>query len=70
MMVSQINDNKKLHVLWPLKYCTKVGANLFLLTCKISQGSKILSNGKTIITQFTSDDIVLDHLIKTHVSLV
>ena len=39
MKVHQVNGSKRLHVLWPMKYCTKVGANLYSLTYKLLQGS-------------------------------
>ena len=49
-----------------MKYCTKTGVNLFSLTCKLLQGSKILSDCKNnIVVQSTSGDIVLHYYIKT-----
>ena len=45
----EIDGNKKLHILWPLIYCAKAGANLFLLTCKLLQGGKMSSDEKNNI---------------------
>ena len=50
--VREINGNKRLHVLWPVKYNAKAGANLFLLTCKLFQGCKISSNKKTYYARY------------------
>ena len=32
------------NTLWPVKFCPKIGSNLFSLTCKLSQGNKIASD--------------------------
>ena len=67
MKVFQVNKNKKLHVLWTMKYFSKTSANLFLLTCKILQGSKIQKEHKNnIVVHFTSGNIILYCLIKSH----
>ena len=39
--VHQVDVTELVHILWPIKYCTKAGANLYSLTCKLSQGNKI-----------------------------
>ena len=44
MKVDQIDGSKKLHILCLMKYCAKAGVNLYSLTCKLSQGSKIVSD--------------------------
>ena len=50
----------------PVKDCAKTNANLCLLTCKLSQGSKILSDCKNNkVIWFTSGYIMLDCQIKT-----
>ena len=65
--VHQVGGNKKLHILWLMKYCTKAGANLYFPTCTLLQGSKSLSNCKSnIVTQSTSDDFMVNHQIKTY----
>ena len=42
--VHQVNGTEWAHTLWPMKFCPKAGVNLFLLTCKLSQGNKITSD--------------------------
>ena len=60
-----------MHVLWPMKYCTKACSNLFLLTYKILQGIKISSDHKNnIVVESAIGDIDLDWQIKTHDSWV
>ena len=50
-----------------MKYCTKAHVNLFLLICKLLQGSKIWSDNKNnIVVEIMSGDIILDCQIKTH----
>ena len=69
--VNQVNCSEKTHILWPVKYCTKAGANLFLLTCELMQGSKISGeNKKNIMVENTSGNIILYFQIKTHDSWV
>ena len=64
--VNHVDSGEKLHVLWPMKYCTKAGVNLLSLTCKLLGGSKISSDCKNIIViQSTSGKIVLDCQVKT-----
>ena len=36
MTVRQVNRQEQVHTLWPVKFCPSAGANLFLLTCKLS----------------------------------
>ena len=65
--VRQVDGSEKLHVLWPVKYCTKVSVNPFLLTYEYSQGSNISRDHKNnIVVQAKSGDIILHHLIKAH----
>ena len=66
MRVKQVNGNKMIHILWP-RYFTKAGANLFLLSCKLWQGSKISNDNKSnIMRETTSGNIMLYPKIKTH----
>ena len=63
----QVNGSKRLHALEPMKFCTKAGVNLYLLTCKLFQGNKIFSDFKSnIVIQSTSDDSIFNCWIKTH----
>ena len=53
------------------KHFTKVGAKLFLFTCKLSQESKISSDYQNnIVVPSASSDIILDCQIKIHVGWV
>ena len=47
--VRQVNGSEQVHTLQPVKFCPKVGANLFSLMCKLLQGSKISSDNKTTL---------------------
>ena len=61
MEACQVDGSEKSHILWPIKYCTKGGANLFLLSCKLFQWSKILNSCKgNIVVQSISGNIMLD----------
>ena len=40
MKVCQVDGTEWLHILWPMKYNTKAGANLYSLTCKLLKGGK------------------------------
>ena len=31
--VCQVDGTKQVHILWPMKYCAKAGANLYSLAC-------------------------------------
>ena len=65
------NQSKKMQMLWPIKYCVKVNLNVFFLTCKLSQSSKILSDCKTdFLVEQKSGNVILDCQIKTHDSWV
>ena len=44
VMVCQVNGTEWVHTLWPVKFCSKAGANLSSLTCKLSQGNRISSD--------------------------
>ena len=46
MKVRQVDEGKKLHILFSVKYCASVHANLFLLTCELLQENKICRNNK------------------------
>ena len=60
-----MNGGEQVHTLWPVKFCPSAGANLFSLTCKLSQGNKI-SSDKTNVVSTPNGNIVLDCRIKTH----
>ena len=47
MEVCPVDGSNKLHKLWPMKYCSKAGANLSLLTFKLLQGSKVQLTTRT-----------------------
>ena len=47
--VCQVDSSEKLQVTLPMKYCTKAGVKLFLLTFKLVQGSKVRATVKTIL---------------------
>ena len=71
LTVRQVNGKEQVHTLWPVKFCPSAGANLFLLTCKLSQGHKITSNDANNIVVITPiGNIILDCQIKTHDSWV
>ena len=64
-MKVQVNGSERLYVLWPMKYCTKAGANIHSLTYKLLQGRKIISDCKNnIVKQSTDGKIILDCQIK------
>ena len=66
VMVHQVNGEEQVHTLWSVKFCPLAGANLFSLTCKLSQGNNISSNEtNNIVINTPSGDIVLDYQIKT-----
>ena len=68
--VQQVDENEQIHTLWPMKCCSKAGANLFSLSCKLLQVKKISSNHQSnIVVSSTCSDIILDHQIKTHIWL-
>ena len=65
--VCQVNRTEQVHVLCPMKFCPKEGANLFSLMCKLSKGNMISSNHcNNIVVNTTYVDIILDGQIKTH----
>ena len=67
----QVDGSEKLHILWPMKHCSKVHANLFLLTCKLLLGRKISSDCKNkIVVKSISGNTILDQQIKMKNSLV
>ena len=64
--VRQIYGTERVHTLWPMKFCSKAGANLFSLTHKLSQGNKIASDQQNnILVNTPTRDIILDCRIKT-----
>ena len=67
LYVQQVNGTEWVHILWPMKFCPKAGANLFCLTCKLLQGNMISSDHQNnIMVSSTSGNIILDCQIKTH----
>ena len=57
-----IDHSKKLQVLWPVKYCTNAGANLYSLQCKLLKGDIIKKDHKNkIAIQSFNGDIIQDH---------
>ena len=67
VIVLQVNGAEQIYTLWPVKFCPTAGANLFSLTCKLSQGNKISSDQlNNIVINTPSGNIILDHRIKTH----
>ena len=67
MKVCQVNGSERPHILWPVKYSAKDGANLNFLTCKLLQGNRIKSDHKNnIMTQSFNGEIILDHGMNTH----
>ena len=70
-MVHQVNWEEQVHTLWPVKFCPTKGANLFFLTCELSQWNKISSNQfNNFVINTLSGDIILTCWIKTHDSWV
>ena len=66
MRVKQIDGHEIEQMLWPADYCEKARANLFSLTCKLSQGAKMSSNKTKNIELDISDGwMVLNGRIKT-----
>ena len=54
-----------------MKFCPKAGANLFSLTCKLSQGNTILSDDQNnIMVKSMDGNIIFDSQIKTHDSRI
>ena len=50
-----------LNTLWPVKYCRKVGINLFSLTYKLFQGTKLSSgNNNNFVLDSANCKIALD----------
>ena len=61
MMVQHIDGSKRVHFLWPTKYCVKAGTNLYSLTCKLLHENKNKSDHKNNITrQSSNDNIILE----------
>lgn len=59
--VRHIDGSEKIHTIEPMRYFKSAGANLFCLTCKLLQGSKLSSNNKEYIVLDTSNgNIMLD----------
>ena len=63
--VRQVSCNKRLNTPWPVNYHVEAGANQFLLTCKLFQGSKIFSDKNNIVPEIVNGNIILDCQIKT-----
>ena len=65
--VYQVNGIVWVHILWLMKFCPKVGANLFSLTCELLQGNRIASDHhNNIVVNTLNGDIILDCQIKSH----
>ena len=59
--VHQIGGTEQVHTIWSVKVFPKAGANLFSLTCKLLQGSKIASNHQNnIMVNAPTGDIIHD----------
>ena len=70
-MACLVNGTEWVHILWPIKFCPKAGANLFPLTCKRSQGSRISStHPNNIVVKTLNGGIILDCQIKARNSWV
>ena len=62
----KVNGSEQVRTLWPVKFCSTVGVNLFSLTCELLWGNKISSNQLNNIGINTpSVNIVFDRQIKT-----
>ena len=69
--VCQVDSIEWAYILWPVKYCTMAGANLYSPTCKLLQINKIESDHKNdIMVQSYDDNIPLDCHIKACYSCV
>ena len=69
--VHEVNGTELVNTLWPMKFCLKAGANLFSLTCELSEGNKISSDHcNNIMVKSSDGNIVLDCQMKTHDSWV
>ena len=67
----QVKRSEIEHTLWPVKYCKKVGANLFSLIWKLSQGVKLRSYSmRNILLDMTDSQIVVDQRNETRVGVV
>ena len=53
--ICQVDDTEWIHTLWLVKYCPKAGANLFSLTCELSQGNKTSNDHHNSIVVESSD---------------
>ena len=65
LKLKQIDGSEVEHTLWSAKYCKKSRVNLFSLSCKVSQGSKMSSDSMKNMVFDTRDGwIVLDQRSK------
>ena len=65
--VHQVDRTEWVHIVWHVKFFPKAGANLFLLTCKLSQGNKIAGvYHNNIVVNTLNGNIIFDCWIKTH----
>ena len=63
----QVNRTEWVHTIWPIKFCPKGGANLFLLTCELLQEKTLsIDHGSNIMVKYTDGNIILDCQIKNH----
>ena len=60
----QVDGSKKRQTICPVNYHKSARMNLFFLTCKLLQFSKLISNDKNIVLDIANDNILLDHWIK------
>ena len=51
-IVHQVDGTEWVHMLWPVKFCPKAGANLFSLMCKLSRETRSQATTKTTFGQY------------------
>ena len=69
--ITQVDGTGLVHTLWLMKFCSKAGANLFSLTCKLSQRKTISSDHQNnIVVKSLDCNIILDCQSKIHHSWV
>ena len=64
--VHQVNGTEQVHILWPVKFFPKAGANLFYLTWEHLKEKRIAcDHHNNIVVNSSNDNIILDCQIKT-----
>ena len=59
--VQQVNGTEWFHMLWPMKFCPKAGANLFSVTCKFLQGkTTLIVHQNNIMIKSMDGNVILD----------